>query len=357
MFDISGYDFHLPPELIAQYPAESRDGARLLVLDSRNNSLADRQIGDLVGLISPGDLLVVNDTKVFPARLVGRKESGGKVELFVLDYPRFFAGEGGGEGCSKTEIMGLLKGARGGRLGGRLIFAGGLVGEIVEVCGEGRVRVSLSFAGEFCEVLENCGMVPLPPYIRRQDGGSVIDRERYQTVYATETGAVAAPTAGLHFTEQLLENLSSHGVLLGRVTLHIGYGTFAPVRDEDIRNHRIHREYFRLPRATAELVNRTRKSGGRIWAVGTTTARVLETVAGPDGLLEEREGWSELYIYPGYRFRVVDNLITNFHLPKSSLLFLVSALAGREALLNAYTHAIGQGYRFYSYGDAMVILT
>lgn len=357
MFDINNYDFHLPPEKIAQYPVAERDESRLLILDNRNRTLTDGRFGDVVGLLKPGDLLVVNDTRVFPARLVGRKESGGRVELFVLDYPRTFTDEGGGAGRKKTEVLGLLKSSKGGRVGGRLIFPEGLVGEVLEVCGDGKVRVSLAFTGDFAEVLEKCGRVPLPPYIRRTEGEAAADRERYQTVYARENGAVAAPTAGLHFTEQLLAALAGCGVQLGRVTLHVGYGTFAPVRDDDIRQHRIHREYFRLSATTAEMVNRTKAAGGRIWAVGTSTARVLETAAGPDGRLEAEEGWSELYIYPGYRFRVVNNLITNFHLPKSSLLFLVCALAGREELLAAYAHAVQDGYRFYSYGDAMAIVT
>lgn len=357
MFDINNYNFYLPPECIAQYPVAERDESRLLILDRRNCAMTDGRFADVVGLFQPGDLLVVNDTKVFPARLVGRKESGGRVEFFVLDYPRTFTDEGGGAGPRKTEVLGLLKSSKGGRVGGRLIFPGGLTGEVLEVCGDGKVRVSLAFTGDFAEVLEKCGRVPLPPYIRRTEGETTADRERYQTVYARENGAVAAPTAGLHFTEQLLASLVGIGVQLARVTLHVGYGTFAPVRDEDIRRHRIHREYFRLPAATAEIVNRTRAAGGRIWAVGTSTARVLETAAGPDGRLEAQEGWSELYIYPGYRFRVVNNLITNFHLPRSSLLFLVCALAGREELLAAYEHAVQEGYRFYSYGDAMVIMT
>lgn len=357
MFDISDYDFDLPAECIAQHPVIQRDDSRLLILDRRHGSLVDGRFADVAGLMCPGDLLVVNDTKVFPARLLGRKESGGQVELFILDYPSTFAAEEGCPGRRKAEVMGLLKSSKGARVGGRLLFPAGLVGEILELCGEGKIRVALSFAGDFAEVLENCGRVPLPPYIKRGQGGSAADRERYQTVYARETGAVAAPTAGLHFTQQLLASLVGRGVQLARLTLHVGYGTFAPVRTEDIRQHRIHREYFRLPATTAELINRTRAAGGRVWVVGTSTARTLETAAGADGRLEGKEGWSELYIYPGYQFRVVNNLITNFHLPQSSLLFLVCALAGREALLAAYAHAVREGYRFYSYGDAMAILT
>jgi len=357
LFDINAYDFCLPAECIAQHPAARRDESRLLILDRRERTMTDGRFGDVVGLLRPGDLLVVNDTKVFPARLLGRKESGGRVELFVLDYPRTFAAAEVGVGRTKTEVVGLLRSSKAARVGGRLIFSRGLAGEVLEVCGDGKVRVSLTFSGDFAELLEQCGRVPLPPYIRRPGGEVAADRERYQTVYARENGAVAAPTAGLHFTEQLLAVLASRGVQLGSVTLHIGYGTFAPVRADDIRQHRIHREYFSLPSATAELVNRTKAAGGRIWAVGTSTARVLETAAGSDGLLKAQDGWSSLYIYPGYQFLVINNLITNFHLPKSSLLFLVCALAGREALLAGYEHALQDGYRFYSYGDAMAILT
>ena len=357
MFDISDYDFHLPPQCIAQYPVPNRDQSRLLILDNRSSTLTDGRFDDVVGLFQPGDLLVVNDTKVFPARLVGRKDSGGRVELFVLDYPRTFTDERGRAGRKRAEVLGLLKSSKGGRVGGRLIFPEGLAGEILEVCGDGKVRVSLTFTGDFAEVLEKCGRVPLPPYIRRIDGDDAADRERYQTIYARENGAVAEPTAGLHFTEPHVVTLVGRGVQLGRVTLHVGYGTFAPVRADDIRQHLIHREYFRLSAATAEMVNCTRAEGGRIWAVGTSSARVLETAVGPDGRLKAQDGWSELYIYPGYRFRVINNLITNFHLPKSSLLFLVCALAGREKILAAYAHAVQDGYRFYSYGDAMAIMT
>jgi S-adenosylmethionine:tRNA ribosyltransferase-isomerase len=356
LFDINDYNFDLPSEQIAQNPVVERDESRLLILDSRNGRLTDGKFGDVVGLLQPGDLLIVNDTKVFPARLVGKKESGGRVELFILDYPRTFGADAAGAGRRKAEVLGLLKSSKGGRVGGRLIFPESLLGEILEVFSDGKVRVALTFAGDFAAVLERCGRVPLPPYIRRTDE-TTADRERYQTVYARENGAVAAPTAGLHFTERLLATLNDRGVQLGRVTLHVGYGTFAPVREDDIRQHRIHREYYRLPEETAEMVNQTKAAGGRVWAVGTSTARVLETSAGPAGLLAAQEGWTELYIYPGYRFKVINNLITNFHLPKSSLLFLVSALAGREVLLAAYAHAVQKGYRFYSYGDAMAIMT
>ena len=356
MFDIESYNFQLPPELIAQQPAAMRDESRLLIIDRQRDTLVDGRFADLLGLLQPGDLLVLNDTRVFPARLLGNKESGGRVELFILDYPRLFTDDPIVPGGKKTEVLGLLKSSKGVRPGTRLIFPEGLSGEVLELCGDGKLRVALAFVGDFAEVLERSGRVPLPPYIKRTAAEGGGDRERYQTVYASEAGAVAAPTAGLHFTEQLLAELVERGVRLGRVTLHVGYGTFAPVRVDDIRQHRIHREYLRLTAETAALVNQTKSTGGKVWAVGTTTARALETAADPDGLVVAMEGWSELYIYPGFRFRVVDNLLTNFHLPKSSLLFLVSALVGRERLLAVYAHAVQQGYRFYSYGDAMAII-
>ncbi|NTV13683.1 MAG: tRNA preQ1(34) S-adenosylmethionine ribosyltransferase-isomerase QueA [Desulfobulbaceae bacterium] len=357
MFAITDYDFSLPPAAIAQEPAAKRDEARLMVLDRCTGAVADRKFGDLLGLLKAGDLLVVNDTKVFPARLIGKKESGGRVELFILDYPRTFVEDSTGVGRGKTEILGLLKSSKGARVGSRLIFPAGLVGEVLTLCGDGKIKVSLSFPGDFAEVLDRCGQVPLPPYIKREESGGVNDRERYQTVYAREAGAVAAPTAGLHFTPQLLEDLAGLGVKVARLTLHVGYGTFAPVRVDDIRQHQIHREYLKISTAAAELINMTKLSGGRIWAVGTTSARALEASVGEDGFVLAQEGWIDLYIYPGHQFRVVGNLITNFHLPRSSLLFLVSALVGRERLLAAYAHAVAEGYRFYSYGDAMAIMS
>lgn len=357
MYDITDYDFNLPPEAIAQYPASVRDESRLLIVERDSDNFTDKRFGELPELLQAGDLLVVNDTKVFPARLIGRKESGGRVELFILDYPRSVTSDTVGGG--KVEILGLLKSSKRARPGSRLLFPEGLVGEVLELSTDGKVRVSLSFMGEFDDVLEKCGRVPLPPYISR-DGASadnVRDRERYQTVYARETGAVAAPTAGLHFTEQLMAELAGRGVKVARVTLHVGYGTFAPVRVADIREHQIHHEYLNLSAATADLVNMTKASGGRVWAVGTTSARALEAAVLGNGQVAAREGWVDLYIYPGFQFRVVDNLITNFHLPRSSLLFLVSALVGRDRLLAAYAHAVRHGYRFYSYGDAMAIIT
>ena len=346
MFDIEDYDYHLPSECIAQEPAGCRDESRLLVV-AGDGELTDLMFSGLAGLLRSGDLLVVNDTKVFPARLEGRKESGGKVEMFLLGYPV----TGGEEG--RAEAVCLLKSSKRPRPGSLLFFGGGLSCEVLELLSNGKVRVSLSFDGDLDVLLNDHGRIPLPPYIRRGEEDSSGDQERYQTVYAKEVGAVAAPTAGLHFTPELIRTTKDLGVKVASVTLHVGYGTFSPVRVEDIREHDIHQEYVMVSEETAALVNQTRQAGGRVWAVGTTTVRALEDAADKEGLVREKEGWCGLYIYPGYHFKVVDNLITNFHLPRSSLLFLVSALAGYSRMMKAYEYAIKNGYRFYSYGDAM----
>ena len=355
MFDVEDYNYHLPPESIAQKPAAKRDESRLLVMD-REGNLDDRMFGDIIELLEPGDLLVINDTKVFPARIMGHKETGGKVELFLLNYPVVKGPAGDGSGRKRADVVCLLKSSKRPRPGSRLLLGDKLDGEVLEFMESGKVRVALLFKGELEPLLNSYGHVPLPPYIRRESSEEKSDRERYQTVYAKETGAVAAPTAGLHFTPELLSAISAKEVKFANITLHVGYGTFSPVRVEDIRDHEIHKEYVKIGSETVKQVNKTRKSGGRIWAVGTTTARALEDAADQDDILCEKDDWCELYIYPGYRFKVVDNLITNFHLPKSSLLFLVSALAGYQKVMSAYKHAVEHGYRFYSYGDAMAII-
>ena len=343
-FDLDAYDYHLPEELIAQRPAPQRQGSRLLVLDCSRPRPADSLFARLPELLRPGDLLVVNDTRVFPARLAGRKETGGRCEVFLLEPP----GKTGPCAC-------LFKSSRPPRPGQQITVGPDFVLIVEESrAGAGSVR---ALDCDFAAMVERYGRVPLPPYIRRDSGEAPEDRERYQTVYAEKTGAVAAPTAGLHFTPELLGEIEGLGVATARVTLHVGYGTFAPVRTQDIREHRIHEEYVECGPETAALVNETRRRGGRVWAVGTTSARALEWAADEDGGMRARKGACGLYIYPGYRFRVVENLLTNFHLPRSSLMFLVSALAGRERILAAYAHAVRQGYRFFSYGDAMAIIT
>lgn len=355
MFDVEDYNYDLPPENIAQEPMARRDESRLLVM-GQNGDLSDQMFGDIVELLSPGDLLVVNDTKVFPARIKGTKETGGKIELFLLGYPVAKEVDASDSGVGRAEAICLLKSSKRPKLGSRLLLGDNFTGEVQEYLESGKVRVSLLFQGNLEVLLGSCGQVPLPPYIRRDSGQEPSDRDRYQTVYAKELGAVAAPTAGLHFTPELISDIKGKGVQFANITLHVGYGTFSPVRVDDIRDHDIHQEYVKISSETAELINRTRKGNGRIWAVGTTTARALENAVNEDGLVSENEDWCGLYIYPGYKFKVVDNLITNFHLPKSSLLFMVSAMAGHDKVMIAYEHAVKKGYRFYSYGDAMAIV-
>ncbi|MDG4476236.1 tRNA preQ1(34) S-adenosylmethionine ribosyltransferase-isomerase QueA [Desulfobacterales bacterium RS19-109] len=358
-FFLASYQFVLPEENIAQRPLSRRDSSRLLVVDCLAGETRDRKFADICDYLAPGDLLVVNNTRVFPARLLGRKETGGKAELLILEYPVGEADSYNGdlEGWQQAEVLGLVKSAKRPQPGGQLLFSENLVGTVREILGDGKVRVTLRYRGDLARLLEAHGQLPLPPYIRREEGQSEEDRQRYQTVYAENPGAVAAPTAGLHFTPELLVRIQAKGVRIAQVTLHVGYGTFAPVRVEDIREHAIHAEYLKVSEETAALVNETRAAGGRIWAVGTTSVRALEFAAEPMGQVLARSGFCDLYIYPGYQFRVVDNLITNFHLPQSSLLFLVSALAGRARILAAYGEAVEKGYRFYSYGDAMVLIT
>ncbi len=356
MFHIDDYNYSLPSGKIAQCPTAKRDESRLLVVDRKSGKLDDQDFTAIADLFAKGDLLVVNDTKVFPARLEGRKETGGRVELFILGYPPIIEKAAGGRALCRAEITGLVKSSKRPKLGSRLDFSEDLFGEVVEYLDGGKVKVALYFSGSLEDNLARSGRIPLPPYIRRDSGDEAYDQERYQTVYAEKTGAVAAPTAGLHFTDELLERLNEKGVRKTSITLHVGYGTFSPVRVDDIRSHQIHHEYLSVSGETADLVNETIAAGGRIWAVGTTTVRALESAATEVGKVSAYEGECGLYIFPGYTFRVVDNLITNFHLPKSSLLFLVSALAGRGNVMNAYEHAVENGYRFYSYGDAMAII-
>ena len=358
-FFLASYHFILPEENIAQHPLARRDSSRFLVVDCLTGETRDRQFADICDYLAPGDLLVVNNTRVFPARLLGRKGTGGKAELLILEYPVAEAGSANGDtnAWQQVEVVGLVKSAKRPQPEGKLLFSENLVGTVRELLPDGKVRVVLCYRGELARLLEEQGQMPLPPYIRREEGQTEEDRQRYQTVYAEKPGAVAAPTAGLHFTPELLASIQARGVRIAQVTLHVGYGTFAPVRVEDIREHAIHAEYLKVSEEAATLVNETRAAGGRIWAVGTTSVRALEFAAEATGRVFARSGFCDLYIYPGYRFRVVDNLITNFHLPQSSLLFLVSALAGRENILAAYREAVEKGYRFYSYGDAMALIT
>ncbi len=345
MYRLEDYDYRLPEQLIAQHPLPARDGSRLLVLDRASGALRHDRFHDLPRCFSPGDVLVLNDTRVIPGRLLGRKESGGKVELLIMDWHA---------GLAEGIFTCMLKASKRPAAGSRLFFEHGLS---ARVTGYADRFCRIAFDAEPAELagrLSAVGHIPLPPYIRR--GDTARDRETYQTVYAAHSGAIAAPTAGLHFTESLLERLKSGGVRVVALTLHVGYGTFVPVRVEDIRDHRMHAEWFELSAAAAATINAARAQGRRITAVGTTCVRTLEYCAGADGKLQARSGACDLFIYPGYRFKVVDAMVTNFHLPKSTLMMLVSAFAGRDRILDAYAEAVRQEYRFFSYGDAMIIL-
>ncbi|MDA8160833.1 MAG: tRNA preQ1(34) S-adenosylmethionine ribosyltransferase-isomerase QueA [Desulfobacteraceae bacterium] len=353
-YDLAAYDYQLPEELIAQEPQSRRDQSRLLVVNGGGRGLEDWRFAELPRLVAPGEVMVINDTRVFPARLLGRKESGGQVELLLLNYPEPGGVDGGGEDWRRAEARGLVRSSKRPKPGGRLLFGPGLEAQVIEELADGEMRLDLHWQGELDARLAARGQVPLPPYIRRSEGEGAADRQRYQTIYARENGAVAAPTAGLHFSDALLAALAAQGVILAPVTLHVGYGTFAPVRTQDIREHKIHAEWVTVPAATVDAIHQAVAAGRRVWAVGTTSARALEFAAA-SGRLEPVSGWCRLYIYPGYRFRVVDRLITNFHLPKSSLLFMVSAFAGFELVRRAYQEALARRYRFYSYGDAMLL--
>ena len=342
--DISEFDYDLPPELIAQEPLRERDASRLLVLDRRSGHIAHRAIRDLPELLAAGDLLVLNRSRVIPARLLGTRARGGEGEILLL--------RDRGEG--RWEAM--VRPGRHLRPGQRVTIDDDLsvVVESEALAEDGRRRVRLlSKRHDIAGALERCGHVPLPPYIRRADEPS--DRERYQTVYARESGSVAAPTAGLHFTPALLARLHARGVGRAEVVLHIGPGTFQPVKTARVEDHRVASEPYVVPPETAEAVRRARAGGGRVVAVGTTTVRTLESVAPGDGSVASGEGETGLVVIPGHRFRAVDALLTNFHLPRSSLLLLVAAFAGREAVLRAYAEAVRERYRFYSYGDVMLI--
>ncbi len=350
MYDTKDYAYHLPPELIAQMPSESRDRSRLLMVDRLTGRLIDRYFFNLPELLKPGDLLVINNTKVVPARIYGRKASGGKVELVVLEHP------GAGAPKGDTRVC-LMKSSGHPRTGARLFFSENATGVIEEHLDHGMVRICFEGRGAIDDLIHKKGRMPLPPYIKRdvENPLDALDRERYQTVYSTHQGAVAAPTAGLHFTNTLMNRLERAGVLITPLTLHVGYDTFRPVKTEDIRDHRLQGEYYRIETETADRINQTHAEGGRVVAVGTTVVRALESAVQPDGQIEPCRGKTTLMITPGFAFGAVDGLITNFHLPKSSLLFLVSAFAGRDLMKKAYRHAVSNRYRFYSYGDAMLI--
>lgn len=337
---LSDFDYQLPDSLIAQHPCEPRDHSRLLVLHKNNGQMAHQHFFDLPQYLQPGDTLVFNDTKVIPARLIGYKQdTGAKIEVFLLN--RLSAD------CWEV----LVKPGKKVRPGTSIVFGEELSCEIMAATDFGGRIVRFIFRGIFEEILDKLGQTPLPPYIKEQ----LIDKDRYQTVYAKERGSAAAPTAGLHFTTALMDRLREQGVNLCFLTLHVGLGTFRPVHVEDIASHTMHREYFSVPAETAALVNKTKQSGKRVVAVGTTAIRTLET-AGVAGCLDSKSGWTDIFIYPGYSFQIVDAAVTNFHLPKSTLLMLISALAGHQPVMAAYEAAIQQHYRFFSFGDTMLII-
>ena len=336
----SDFNFYLPEELIAQTPIADRDHSRLLRLDKNSGHIEHCHFYQLKDMLREGDCLVMNNSRVLPARLIGARPSGGSVELVLLRDL----------GDNRWEC--LSRPGRKTKPGAEIIFGNGELKASVEDVAEGGNRiVRFEYDGIFLEILEKLGKMPLPPYIKEE----LSDSERYQTVYSSQLGSAAAPTAGLHFTNELLRDIEARGVKLCYVTLHVGLGTFRPVKEEEIENHPMHSEFCIIPEETANIVNETRKRGGRVIAVGTTSCRTLESFARADGTLEACSGWTDIFIYPGYRFKCIDALVTNFHLPESTLIMLVSALAGRENVLSAYDTAVKERYRFFSFGDAMFI--
>ena len=339
--DLKDFNYDLPEELIAQDPLEDRSSSRLMVLHKDTGRIEHKIFRDIIDYLNPGDSLVINDTKVIPARLMGIKEdTGAAIEVLLLKRNVDDVWE-----C-------LVKPGKKARTGARIIFGEGLlVGEIVDVIEDGNRMIKFHYEGIFEEILDKLGQMPLPPYIthKRQD------KNRYQTVYAKNEGSAAAPTAGLHFTKELLEKIKEKGVNVVSITLHVGLGTFRPVKVDKIEEHRMHTETFNISKEAADTINRTRAAGGRVIAVGTTSCRTLESAAADDGTIPARSGDTDIFIYPGYKFKAIDCLITNFHLPESTLIMLVSALAGRDNIMNAYETAVKERYRFFSFGDAMFI--
>lgn len=340
---LEDYDYYLPEELIAQDPLEKRSDSRLMVLDRETGEWRHKHFYDLPEFLEPGDCLVINNTKVIPARLIGARENtGGKVEVLLLNRK------------TDTDWETLVKPGKKARKGDRIEFGNGLLkAEVIDVLSDGNRIVRFEFDGIFEEILDKLGQMPIPPYIHHQ----LKDKDRYNTVYAKYDGSAAAPTAGLHFTKELLEKIKDMGVEIAEVTLHVGLGTFRPVKEEDLRDHEMHSEYYIVTEEAAEKINRAHDNGHRVIAVGTTSTRTLETVGDENGRMKAASGWTQIYIYPGYHYKVIDALITNFHLPKSTLIMLVSALAGRKHILAAYNEAVKEKYRFFSFGDAMLIMS
>ena len=339
--NVKDYDYDLPEELIAQDPLEDRSSSRLMVLHKDTGRIEHKIFRNIIDYLNPGDCLVINDTKVIPARLMGIKEdTGAAIEVLLLKRNADDVWE-----C-------LVKPGKKARTGARIVFGEGLlVGEIVDVIEDGNRMIKFHYEGIFEEILDKLGQMPLPPYITHK----LQDKNRYQTVYAKNEGSAAAPTAGLHFTKELLEKIKEKGVNVVSITLHVGLGTFRPVKVDKIEEHHMHTETFNISKEAADTINRTRAAGGRVIAVGTTSCRTLESAAADDGTIPARSGDTDIFIYPGYKFKAIDCLITNFHLPESTLIMLVSALAGRDNIMNAYETAVKERYRFFSFGDAMFI--
>ena len=337
----SDFFYELPPELIAQTPLADRASSRLLVLGKTDGTIEHKHFYDIIDYLSAGDCLVLNDTRVLPARLIGEKVgTGARVEFLLLNRK------------SEREWEVILKPGKKCKPGVKVSFGGGkLIAEIKETVNDGNRIVSFEYDGLFENVLDELGEMPLPPYITAK----LADRDRYQTVYSRHTGSAAAPTAGLHFTPELLEQIEAKGVHIAYVTLHVGLGTFRPVKVDDVENHKMHSEFYTITADTARIINEARQNGGRVISVGTTSTRVLETVAADDGTVSEASGWTDIFIYPPYRFKCVNCLITNFHLPESTLLMLVSAISSKEIIMKAYAEAVKEKYRFFSFGDAMFI--
>ncbi len=338
--DVKDFYYNLPEELIAQVPIQKRDESRLMILDRKKQTIEHKVFKDILDYLKPGDCLVRNNTKVIPARIYGKKETGANIEFLLLNNIEGDIWESIVRPGNKLHV------------GTKVIFGDGLLNaEILEVMEGGTRKVKFSYDGIFNEILDQIGLMPLPPYIHEE----LKEKDRYQTVYAKYQGSAAAPTAGLHFTEELLEKIKEKGVEIANVTLHVGIGTFRPVKVDRIEDHHMHSEHFYIKKEDVEKINNTKKNGGRIISVGTTSCRVLESVADENGLVKETEGDTSIFIYPGYKFKCIDGLITNFHLPESTLLMLVSALAGKEYIMKAYNEAVKEKYRFFSFGDTMLI--
>ncbi|MCR3759089.1 tRNA preQ1(34) S-adenosylmethionine ribosyltransferase-isomerase QueA [Clostridium felsineum] len=338
---LEDFDYYLPEELIAQHPCDKRDECRLMVMNKKSGEVEHKIFKDIIDYLNTGDCLVLNDTRVLPARLIGNKiETGGKMEFLLLKR------------IDKDTWETLVKPGKRAKIGAKFEFGNGILKAEVKSIGEdGNRIVEFQYDGIFEEILDELGQMPLPPYITEE----LENKEEYQTVYSKNNGSAAAPTAGLHFTNELLNKIRAKGIKTVFLTLHVGLGTFRPVKVENVESHHMHSEFYMLSKESADIINETKKNGGRVISVGTTSTRTLETIADEDGKVREQSGWTDIYIYPGYKYKIVDGLITNFHLPKSTLVMLVSALSSRENILNAYKNAVENKYRFFSFGDAMFI--